>query len=219
MTALDPTATVPQLDFAIEEVAVHERAATPTLRAAVRIERTAGPPVRSAALQAQVRIAAPRRSYDEQERARLRGLFGDEQQWGAGGLRSLLWTTTSVVAGPFEHATVVELALPCTYDFDVAAAQYLQALRDGTIPLELLFSGTVFHAVESDPPALQVSLLPWDREASYALPARVWHEAMERHFPGTAWLRLEHGAFERLRAFRTERALPSWEATLAELLP
>jgi hypothetical protein len=219
MTALEATTAIPQLDFSIEQVAVHERAVVPTLRVAVRIERTSGAPVRSAALQAQARIAAPRRPYDEDERARLRGLFGDAAQWGSGGLRSLLWSTGSLVAGPFEASTVVELALPCTYDFEVAAAQYLHALRDGTIPLELLFSGTVFHAVDSHPPTLQVSLLPWDREASYALPASVWHEAMERHFPGAAWLRLDGAAFERLCAFRTARALPSWEATIAELLP
>lgn len=215
MTALGDTALVPQLDFAVERVDVHERAAVPTLRVALRIERTAGPRVRSAALQAQVRIAAPRRPYDDAERARLRGLFGDARQWDGGGLRSLLWSTASVVVGPFEDATVVELAIPCTYDFDVAAAQYLHALRDGEIPLELLFSGTVFHAGEH---GLQVSLLPWDREARHALPARVWHEAMERHFPGAAWLRLDRATFERLCAYRTEHALPSWEATVAELL-
>jgi hypothetical protein len=217
VTALEDTtrAAPPQLDFAVEQAGVHERAVVPTLRFALRIERTAGAPVRSAALNVQVRIAAPRRPYDEDERTRLRSIFGDAQQWQEGGLRSLLWTTASVVAGPFERATVVELAVPCTYDFEVAAAQYLHALRDGTIPLELLFSGTVFHAT---PNGLQVALLPWDREASYALPASVWHKAMERHFPGAAWLRLDGATFERLRAYRAERALPTWEAAIGELL-
>src|ERR1700704_3771742 len=103
MAALDATATVPELAFSVEEGGAHPHAAVPTLRFAVRIERTSGAPVRSAALHVQVRIAAPRRPYDDATRARLRGLFGSAEQWGDG-LRSLLWTTGSLVVGPFEDA-------------------------------------------------------------------------------------------------------------------
>ena len=44
----------------------------------------------------------------------------------------------------FTGTTQVAPAPECTYDFEVAAAKYLHALRDGTIPLQFLFSGTVF---------------------------------------------------------------------------
>ena len=37
-----------------------------------------------------------------------------------------------------------DLPVPCTYDFDVAATKYLHSLGDGEIPLNVLFSGTVF---------------------------------------------------------------------------
>ncbi len=46
----------------------------------------------------------------------------------------------------FTSVTETELPVPCTYDLEVASARYLQALDDGTIPLLLLFSGTVFIA-------------------------------------------------------------------------
>ena len=42
--------------------------------------------------------------------------------------------------------TEIDLQVPCTYDLEVASARYLQGLDDGTIPLLLLFSGTVFVA-------------------------------------------------------------------------
>ena len=45
----------------------------------------------------------------------------------------------------------VELPVPCTYDFEVAAAKYLHALDDGEIPLLFLFSGTVFAKGDGGP--------------------------------------------------------------------
>ncbi len=59
--------------------------------------------------------------------------------------------------------------MPCTYDLEVASARYLQGLDDGTIPLLLLFSGTVFIA---NGDAFSVELIPWSCEASYRMPVR-----------------------------------------------
>ena len=44
----------------------------------------------------------------------------------------------------FSGATQVNLPLECTYDFEVGSAKYLHALREGTISLQFLFSGTIF---------------------------------------------------------------------------
>ena len=44
----------------------------------------------------------------------------------------------------FTGTTEVDLPMPCTYDFEVTGSKYLHALRDGFVPLLLLFSGTVF---------------------------------------------------------------------------
>ena len=48
-------------------------------------------------------------------------------------------------------------------DFEVAAAKYFHALRDGEIPLLLLFSGTVFYRGDD---GMLVDQIPWDREVS-----------------------------------------------------
>jgi hypothetical protein len=41
---------------------------------------------------------------------------------------------------------------------------------------------------------------------------------MDVFFPSSAWLRLPRETFDRLWEHRTRRALPSWEATIEDLL-
>jgi hypothetical protein len=215
MNAVADPRTVPQLAFSVQEAAVQELAAVPTLRLSVRVERTGGGPVRSIALQAQVRIAARRRGYDAPTQARLKELFGTPDEWGRS-LQSLLWTHSTVMVGPFDAATTIALPVPCTYDFDVTAAKYLHALRDGAIPLDLLFSGTVFSPGPEG--HLQVTHIASDCEASFELPVRVWRDAMERSFGDRIWLRLDHDAFDRLYAYRARHVLGTWEETVDALL-
>jgi hypothetical protein len=210
----DPRA-VPRLAFAVEDAAVQEGVAVPALALRVRVERVGGGPVRAIGLQAQVRIAAPRRGYDAETAARLRELFGAPEEWGRT-VHGLLWTQASVAVGPFDGATTVALALACSYDFDVAAAKYLDAVRDGSIPLELLFSGTVFAPAPDG--RLQVTHIASDAEASYALPVALWREAMARAFGDAPWLRLRRDVFDRLYGYRARHALGTWEATLEALL-
>ena len=108
--------------------------------------------------------------------------------------------------------------MPCTYDFEVAAARYFQALGDGEVPLEFLFSGTVFYAGRRG--ALQTAQIAWDKEAEFRLPvSRRGSETMDRYFPGTAWLRLRPRALDRLAAYRAAHTLASWDATIDALLP
>ena len=215
MSAVADPRAIPRLEVSVLEARVQERAAVPTLRLSLRIERVGGGPVRSIALQTQIRIAAPRRGYDEPTQARLRELFGTPDQW-AGSLQSLLWTHATVMVGPFDDATVVALPVPCTYDFEVAGAKYLHALRDGDVPLDLLFSGTVFAPAAVG--RLQVTHIASDCEASFALPVRLWREALERSFADSAWLRVSRDAFDRLYAYRARHALGTWEATIDALL-
>ena len=75
------------------------------------------------------------------------------------------------------------LALDCTYDFEVAAAKYLHALRDGALPLQFLFSGTIF--VKSDR-GFSVQQVPWDCESRYDMPVSVWHDLIAQHLLGRA---------------------------------
>jgi hypothetical protein len=204
----------PRLDFAVDGVSALEHAAVPTL--AFRVGIDAGQPVRSVALNVQIRIDAARRGYDDGERERLYELFGAPADWQRT-LRSLRWAMTSVTVPAFDGSTSIELPVPCTYDFEVAAAKYMHALGEGEVPLELLFSGSVFFAAPSG--ALQVVHLPSDREARCSMPVSVWREALDHAFPGTAWLRVRRDVFDRLQAYKSSRALLTWEAALEELLP
>lgn len=205
----------PDLAFAVEAAAVQEYAAVPTLRFTLRVAAPAELPIRAVSLAAQIRIAAERRAYDAATQLRLSGLFGTPERWGTT-LRSLLWTHAAAQVPPFVGSTTVELHVPCTYDFEVAGAQYLAALEDGEVPLEFLFSGSVFYAGTGG--MLRVARIPWDREAAFRMPARRWREAMDHYFPSSAWLRLRRDAFERLCDFKAGRALATWEDVVAALL-
>ncbi len=211
--ALGPGAG-PELGFTVLGCEPLPHAAAPTLRFSLAID-AGGAAVRSVMLEVQVRIAATQRSYSESEQAQLGDLFGAPERW-RDTLRGLLWTHGTVVVAPFEGATVVDLLLPCSYDFDVAAVKYLAGLQDGEIPLDLLFSGTVFYAGAGG--ALQVNRISWNAEAAHRLPVRVWRETMDLYFPGSAWLRLDRETFDRLVAFRARRALTSWEGVFDALL-
>jgi hypothetical protein len=206
-------AAAPELRFAVEGAQALPGPA-PTIGLRLAIERTAGADVRSLTLAVRVDIATARRRYGSVEEARLAELFGAPEQWGST-LRTLPWTRTTVLVGPFDERATVEVALPCSYDFDVAAAKYLDGLRDGEVPLDLLFTGTVLY---QDGDRIQAAPVPWEREAAYRLPVAVWRAAMDAAFPDGAWLRLRRDVFDRLYAFRAGGALPSWEATIDALL-
>ena len=205
---------VPELGFTVLGCEPLHHAAAPSLRFSLAIDAQ-GAAVRSVMLDVQLRIAATQRGYSEAEQAQLGDLFGEAHRWGDT-LRNLLWTRATLVVPPFDGSTVVDLVVPCTYDFDVAAAKYLAGLHDGDIPLELLFSGTVFYVGAAG--AIQINRISWNAEAAHRLPVRVWRETMDHYFPNAAWLRLHRDAFERLVAFRARNALTSWEAVVAALL-
>lgn len=205
-------ATIPELSFAVEGAEPLEHAAAPTLRFALRIESLDERPIKSILLDTQIQIAARRRPYDAAAHDRLFELFGPSANWGTS-LRTLLWTRTTLIVPPFSGATVVDLDVPCSYDLEVIASRYFDALADGDVPLEFLFSGTVFAGTP-----LQVTRLSWEQEAEYRLPVGVWKETLDRHFRGTAWLRLGKDAFDRLSAYKSRHALASWDEALDSLL-
>jgi hypothetical protein len=207
---------VVDLDFAVEDARAVEYAAVPMLGFDIRITCRSGHAVHSIMLDVQVQIAARRRSYDGEEEPRLAELFGTPERWSTT-LRTLPWLRATQVVPRFAGETLVELRVPCTYDFEVTAAKYFQALGDGEVPLEFLFGGTTFYAAHGG--ALQATMIGWDREADFRLPVSVWRQTMDHYFPGSAWLRLDRDTFARLAAHRARNTLPSWEQTLDSLLP
>ena len=141
-------------------------------------------------------------------------MFGETPRWGDT-LRPFLWTHLSVMVTGFTGSTEIDLPVPCTYDFDVAAAKYIHALAHGEVPLLLLFSGTVFSKGAS---GFSVEPVAWHEEASYRLPVSVWREVMDLYFPDAGWLRVRRTTIDALQRFKAARALPSWDDVVEQLL-
>lgn len=171
--------------------------------------------IASVMLRCQIRIAATRRRYSAEAKARLVEVFGEPERWGET-VRGFVWANTSVVVPTFSGSAEVDVPVPCSYDFEAANTRYFDALDDGEIPLTFLFSGTVFYQAEGG--ALQVAQISWEREADYRLPVALWREMMARYYPNAAWLHLRKDVFDRLRAYQAARGLPTWEETLTRLL-
>jgi hypothetical protein len=206
---------MPNLDFSVEGAEVLRFAAVPSLLFKLRIANLEEEPIRSVALNTQIRIAATQRHYDAAEQERLLELFGEPSRW-KDTLRSLLWTHTVVQVPPFSGSTVADMPVTCTYDLEVVAAKYFYALEDGEVPLEFLFSGTIFYAGEDG--RLQVARISWEKDAEFRLPVRLWKEMMERYFPNSAWIRLHRDAFDQLYDNKIRRGLPTWETAIEALL-
>jgi hypothetical protein len=206
---------MPDLDFKVVGAEVLEFAAVPSLVFKLRIENLEEEPIRSVALNTQIRIAATQRHYETVEQERLLEVFGEPHRWG-NTLRSLLWTHTVLQVPRFSGSTVVDMPVPCTYDLEVVAAKYFYALEDGEVPLEFLFSGTVFYAGQGG--WLQTSRISWEKEAEFRLPIRLWKEMMEHYFPNSAWIRLQKDAFDLLYNYKVGRGFPTWEAAVESLL-
>jgi Family of unknown function (DUF6084) len=207
---------MPNLSFRVEGAEAVPFAAQPLIALKLRIAN-ADPQetIHTIALRAQIQIEANRRQYEPSEKRSLRDLFDQPERWGQT-LRPMLWTHASVVVPSFQGETVADLQVPCTFDFNVAATKYFHAVADGDIPLNLLFSGTVFYMDQRG--ALQVAPVSWNSEARYRLPVRVWREMMDLYYPNSAWLCLRRDVFERLYDYKVQHAIPTWEQTLEALL-
>jgi hypothetical protein len=114
----------------------------------------------------------------------------------------------------FSGETEIDLLVPCSYDFEVGAHKYLSALEAGEIPLNLLFSGTLFVRGEQ---GVTSEFVPWDCEARYRLPVAVWRETMDVFFPNSAWIRLRRDVFDELYAYKSARGLATWDEALERL--
>jgi|SRR5436190_6628061 len=216
MTATpSPAAAAAALSFTVEDAARVEHAVVPTLGFAVRVTAGGGAAIRSVLLDTQIQIAARRRRYDAAAEEKLFEVFGAPAGWGSA-LRTLPWMRVTSVVPPFTGSTLVDIQVPCSYDLHVVASRYFDALEGGDVPLEFLFSGTVFAAGPGG--MLQATRISWETDAEYRFPVALWQETMERYFRGTAWVRLRKEAFDRLAAYKSREALPTWEEAIESLL-
>lgn len=207
---------MPDLGFQIEGAEVASFAAMPTILFKLRVTSAeAEEAVHSVMLRCQLQLEVTRRRYVTGEQEKLKDLFGERERWSQT-LKNLLWTHVTLNVPSFQGATVVDLPVPCTFDFNVAATKYFHGLTEGEVPLCFLFSGTVFYAQNSG--SMQVAPISWDKEARFRLPVKVWRDMMETYYSGNAWLCVRRDTFERLYEYKVKHGIPTWEEALETML-
>ena len=208
---------MPDLDFSVESAESVSFAAAPTLSFKLKIRAAnSDEKIQSIVLRCQIQLETTKRKYSATEQAQLFELFGEPERWGRT-LKSMLWVHTSATVPPFQGETMIDLPVPCTFDFNIAATKYFAGLEAGEVPLNLMFSGTIFF--ENEDGGLQVEQISWEKEAQFRLPVRVWREMMDHYYPNTAWLCLRRDVFDRLNRYKMDHAIPTWEQAIESLIP
>jgi hypothetical protein len=207
---------MPELNFKIEGAEAAKFSASPVIALKLRVTNSdPSENIHSIALRCQIQLEVTRRRYSAEEQQKLRDLFGEPERWSLT-LRNLLWTHVNLNVPPFRGETLVDLPVPCTFDFNVGATKYFHGLADGEVPLCVMFSGTVFYARADE--ALQVAPISWDKEARFSLPVKVWREMMDSFYPNTAWVHLRRDVFEKLYEYKVRNGIPTWEQALERML-
>jgi Family of unknown function (DUF6084) len=207
---------MPDLNFKVEGAQAVPYGASPLLAFNLRVTNAGPEPaIHTVVLRAQIQIDVTRRHYTPEEQAKLQDLFGEPDRW-AKTLRSLLWTHANVVVPGFAKETVLEMQVPCTFDFNVAATKYFHGLSDGDLPLNFLFSGTVFYADDNE--HLQVAPISWEKEAKFKLPLKTWKDLIDQYYPNSAWLYLRRDVFDRLYQYKVRHGIPTWEQLIERVL-
>lgn len=189
-------------------------AVTPAMKFLLRISETGGDSVEAIALRCQIRIEPARRKYTPAEAERLNDLFGETERW-AETLRPVQFAQVAVMVPRFTGSTEIELAVPLSYDLEIGATRYFAGLDGGEVPLLLLFSGTLFTMSGG---RIQAGQVPWSKEAAYRMPVSLWREAVDAHFPNSAWIRMSRPVMDELLRYKSRRVLPTWDATIESLL-
>ena len=205
---------MPELVFDCIDVRADPYAAGPTLVFKLRISEMTGVRVHAIALRVQLRIEPQKRRYTPAEARQLNDLFGDTSRW-AETLKPLQFANIAAMVPSFTGGIEVDLPIACTYDLEIAATSYFHALQHDDIPFLLLFSGTIFTRGET---GFSVAQVPWHKEATYRVPVTEWRAMMDAFYPNSGWLRLRLDTLEALGAFKTARALPTWELAVTTLL-
>lgn len=207
---------MPDLNFKIDGAEAARFAAAPQICFKLKIANAGRSEIiHSVVLRCQIQLEVTRRRYTSEEQAKLHDLFGEPERWSQT-LRNLLWTHVNLNVPPFQGETVIDLPVPCTFDFNVGATKYFYGLTDGLVPICVMFSGTVFYAHENE--SLQVAPISWDKESRFDLSVKVWQEMMDAHYPNSAWLRIRRDVFDRLYDYKVRRGFTSWEQALESVL-
>jgi hypothetical protein len=206
---------MPDLSFEIISAEVAPYSVVPLLIFKMRIVNEEEEQIQNVNLRCQIMLTVTQRRYNADEKAKLKELFGEPERWGKT-LRTFLWTNVNTVVPRFTGSTTIDLPVPCSYDFEVVSTKYFNALEDGEIPLNFLFSGTMFY--EGEGGNLQIGQISWSKEANYRLPVAQWKDAIASAFPNTAWIRLQKDVFDQLYQYKITHGLITWEDVLTRLL-
>jgi Family of unknown function (DUF6084) len=207
---------MPDLSFEVISAEVAAYSVLPMLVFKMRIvDQDEEEQIHNVNLKCQIMLSVTQRRYNAVEKAKLQDLFGEPERWGET-LRTFLWTHVTTVVPRFSGSTIVDLPVPCVYDFEVISTKYFNALEDGEIPLTFLFSGTIFYKDKAG--NFQIAQISWSKEASYRLPVALWKEVIETYFPNSAWIRLQKDIFDQLYQYKTTLGIPTWEEAFVRLL-
>lgn len=207
---------MPDLNFEILDAEVERYSVLPLINFKLRIVNdNAEEGIENISLKTQIMLSVTQRRYNADEKAKLHELFGEPERWGKT-LRTFLWTNVTSVVPRFTGSTVVVLPVPCIYDFEVVSTKYFNALEDGDIPLNFLFSGTIFYKGEEG--NLQIGQISWSKEATYRMPVALWKSVIDTYFPNSAWIRIQKDVFDSLYQYKMAQGLLTWEDTLTRLL-
>src|SRR5215468_3514747 len=109
---------MPDLGFMIEGAEVAKFSTTPHINLKLRVANLdPAKTIQSVALRGQIQIEVTRRRYKPEDQEKLRDLFGEPDRWSQT-LKNLLWTHVSVNVPAFQDGTVVDVPIPCTFDFN-----------------------------------------------------------------------------------------------------
>jgi hypothetical protein len=205
----------PEPEFRVLGATGRRYAAAPVLDFDVHVAEPGGRQVYAIALTAQVMIEPARRDYDPETREKLVELFGPPERW-ATTTRSLVWHQADALVPAFTGSTTFHLAVPATFDMEVASSKYLYGLPDGEVPLAFNFNGAVHYRGEHG--RLQISLVPWSCSAEFRLPVATWRDLIEHYYPNTGWIALREETLLALQREKARRGHPTLDACVAELL-
>ncbi len=214
-TSVAEAAWNPQPSIEITGAESHPLAVAPLLNFSARITESEGREVYTIALSCQVNVEPARRNYDAETKSALIDLFGEPERWGAT-TRSFMWTKVDVLVKSFTGSQTFDIPVACTFDTELAAVKYFYSLPEGKVPLSFMFSGTIFYRGDSG--ELRLVQVPWSSDARFAMPIEVWRKMIDHVYPNRAWVAVQRETLESLRLYRQRSGLPSFDATVAELV-
>jgi len=205
----------PAPEFTVLGARAVEHAAAPTLSLTLGVSEPQGREVFAIALRTQIQFEPATRTYTPETKALLVELFGEPERW-AGTTHSFVWAVEDVMIPSFTATSTFEIAVPCTYDLELAATKYLYALPDGEAPLSLHFSGSIFYPAAQG--RMQMAQIPWSTTTRFELPVGTWKRMIAGHYPDRGWVALSSHTLERLYRRKAEQGATTFDACVSDLL-